>query len=283
MSVVVSRPSTLDVAGPSVLPSIDCVDVPCSMLARDFGVLGSERWSEVDGRFVLTAPKGSVAVIESEDASLVVELLRASGPKTLQLLASALALRSRGVCSYKAADLTLSYREDATALLDALTRVRFVTFPSSRRHPRLEPLSPMRSAVETGDGGRFALSEEWLGELGSRERRVAKLPCSFLGLHAKNHRYTLLLAWHLAIMLRVNRKYGFHYRVTLRMLLEGAGIDPPSRNVGRFLAAIYRSLGELPGIRFSGPSHSLYSGRELLDSKFSFTASPMLVAAYCQS
>lgn len=110
--------------------------------------------------------------------------------------------------------------------------------------------------------------------------RVALLPRAFLDLHPRNDRYKILLSWYLAIMLRVNRKNGFHYRVNLRTLLEGSGIRIPDRNVGRFLAAVYRALGDIPGVGCRGPAFALYDPGYLLASKFDFWVRPELLAAY---
>jgi len=156
--------------------------------------------------------------------------------------------------------------------------VRFVSGPAAGGPGASEPGPPIHLAE--GDGPRIAPSPAWVREFARRDRPIAKLPGSFLRLHAKNDRYTILLAWHLAIMLRVNRKHGFCYRVRLGTLLEGAGIAVPARNVGRFLAAIYRALEALPGIRVQGPAHRLYAADRLLGSKFSFTPARDLLLAY---
>lgn len=258
----------------------DFLDVPCSMLARDLACLGSDRWLQVDDRWVLRAPQGSVAAIEGADPSEVARTLLSAGPKILQVFAAATALRSTGIEDFCARHLCLPGHGtgDLVALLEAMSNVRFLAGPSSRRRS-YEPGLLLHSRYH-GRELRFSVSEEWLRELTGRERRIARLPASFLALHAKNDRYTILLAWHLAIMLRVNRKYGFHYRVRLRTLLDGAGIDVPHRNIGRFLAAIYRSLQAIPGVNASGPLHTLYASEEILSAKFSFVASPEMVAAY---
>lgn len=258
------------------------IDLPCSMLVRDFAACTSERWTQIDQGYLLKAPKGSVALIEAENPEAVVATLRSAGPKSLQVFAAALAMRSRGIREFSAAGLRLPGNGSGGVfgLLEAITRVRFLSGPASWRGTQSEP-GPLLCRVNSGSAARgFALGDEWLSEFSAKERRLAKLPTSFLELHAKNDRYTLLLGWHLAIMLRVNRKYGFHYRVTLRTLLDGAGVDLPHRNVGRFLAAIYRSVDAIPGVMVSAPPHALYSCTEILDSKFGFTARPELVAEY---
>lgn len=291
MRAAISGPSTIQVGGLCVSGDGEVprqagfLDMPCSMLARDLAAFGSERWTPVERGYLLRAPKGSVAVVDSQDADEVVIALRTAGPKCLQVFAAALALRSIGTREFSAVDLYLSRHGsgDLSFLLRAMSRVQVLSGPAPRRGARVEPGSPLRQLNGNSSAGLFALSDEWLVEFSAKDCRVAKLPASFLELHAKNDRYTILLAWHLAIMLRVNRKYGYHYRVTLRTLLEGAGIDVPRRNVGRFLAAIYRSLEAIPGVRVSAPLHTLYACGEILDSKFSFSATPELVAAYATS
>jgi hypothetical protein len=83
-----------------------------------------------------------------------------------------------------------------------------------------------------------------------------------------------------AIMLRVNRKHGFRYRVGLRTLLEGAGIGVPDRNVSRFLAAILRALEDIPDVRVRAPAFALYDPAGVLDSMVDVWLEPALIPDY---
>lgn len=275
------------VSGPAPVPG-GFIDVPCSMLARDLAAVCGERWIRRREGYLLTAPKGSMAVVEGEDADHVVAVLRAAGPKSLQLFAATLAAWStRGEVEVAELGAVLGTEdgrrgrwsvEDVLRLTRSLARVRFVSGPGTGGTGDSEPGPPIH--LEERDRPRVAPSPAWVREFARRDLRIAKLPGSFLRLHAKNDRYAILLGWHLAIMLRVNRKHGYRYRVRLGTLLEGAGIPVPARNVGRFLAAIYRALEVLPGIRAQGPAHRLYASDRLLGSMFAFAPTQDLLLAY---
>lgn len=267
------------------------IDLPCSMLVRDLASVSSDRWVRENGSFTLKAPKGSTALVEGPDAEEVLWILQAAGPKTLQAFVAIVDLWKAQTSGAKFAGV--SPAEIGTRLgarnhkllepvIDALARVHFVSGPSTARYS-VEPGPPIR--LHPGAGGssrRFAPGQAWIHELTGARRQAARLPASFLSLHGKNDRYKILLSWYLAIMLRVNRKHGFHYRVGLRNVLEGAGIDVPGRNVSRFLAAIYRALTDLPGINFAGPALTLYSPEDILSRKFDFWIDPLLLSAYCR-
>ncbi len=265
------------------------------MLVRDLAALASNRWLR-DGRaFRLEAPKGSTAVVEGPDAEEVRALLRAAGPKALQAFVVIVDLWKRPTgertqppfAGASAAEIGARMGARNNKLLErfieALTRVHFVSGPSGGRRSA-EPGPPIRlHGGATGSSPRFGPGPVWIHELTGARRQAARLPSSFLLLHGRNDRYKILLSWYLAIMLRVNRKHGFHYRVGLRNFLEGAGIDVPERNVSRFLAAIYRALADLPGIDFTGPKLTLYSPEDILSGKFDFWIDPLLLAAYCRA
>jgi hypothetical protein len=126
----------------------------------------------------------------------------------------------------------------------------------------------------------FSPGPAWVKGLVGSGYRVARLPRSFLGLHARNDRYRILLSWYLAIMLRVNRKHGFRYRVGLGTLLEGAGIEVPDRNVSRFLAAIYRALEDIPGVHVRAPELTMYDPGGMLASMVDVSLDPALLLDY---
>ncbi|MGH9199013.1 MAG: hypothetical protein ACRD1T_25205, partial [Acidimicrobiia bacterium] len=166
MRTVVSGPSTIRVEGLRVseddrVPHSAFLDLPCSMLARDLAAFGSERWTRVDGGYLLRAPKGSVAVVDAHDADAVVQTLRTAGPKCLQVFAAALSLRSNGTREFTAADLSLPRHGsgDLSSLLRAMAAVRLLSAPASRRGMTRQPGSPLRPANGTSATGLFVLSD----------------------------------------------------------------------------------------------------------------------------
>jgi hypothetical protein len=271
--------------------------VPCSMLLRDFGALCGGGWEPSGGGYVFTAPKGSVAVLDGPDADEVLAVLRDAGAKVLQAYALALEAWSRRAggrpersvrCgAEELARLGRPELEGAPArreaseirdILRALARVKFVSAPGGRPSPG----APLRLGERDGPHRdlAFAPGPAWVADLASRAPRRALLPWSFFRLHAKNDRYVIMLAWHLAIMLRVNRKYGYSYHVRLGTLLRGAGIAVPARNTSRFIAAVYRALHAVPGVVISARPFTLYSAETLLDSLVVARPSPASLLAY---
>ena len=310
-----TKPPVLGTGGFSVAPSTGpeanasrdrrYVEIPCNMLARELAAVCCGRWTEAPGSYRCSSPFGSEAVVHGPDAAVIVRSLSALGPKALQVFAVAIELwreetsgRDAEVAVHESVGRIAGRLDGLGAgkgsprlhsevgkALDALGSITFTSAPRSARFGGSRPGSPLvvseHGASSEGNPVVYCPGAPWARELTGRSPRVAVLPRSFLALHAKNERYKILISWYLAIMLRVNRKYGWHYRVTLKTLLQGAGIDIPRRNVSRFLAAIYRSLVELPGIGFSGPPLTLYSGPEILASRFDFWAEPELLLACC--
>lgn len=273
--------------------------VPCSMLLRDFGALCGGGWERRDTGYVFTGPKGSVALVEGPDADQVVGVLRGAGAKLLQAYALVLEAwyrESRGHAEVSVRrtprELVSLARPEARGaaasreakevydILRALSRVSFVTEPSGRQHPG----APLWLKEEDGPAAAlvFAPGPAWVRELVSRAPRRALLPWSFFRLHAKNDRYVIMLAWHLAIMLRVNRKYGYSYHVRLGTLLHGAGIEVPGRNTSRFIGAVYRALHAIPGVVVSVEPFTLYSADRLLASRVVARPSPESFGVYAR-
>jgi hypothetical protein len=290
------------------------LDIPCSMLLRDLAAVCGDAWVPTPAGHVVVAPKGSRIVVDGPDACEVVAVLRSAGPKVLQVFALALDLWAAGTGGRDPAvpsirsvgDFSRALTAGAHAgrdheavrsLLDALGRVRFEGGPLGRG-PRREGAGPGSAAGDDpgaplrlhpapppspGAGSEliaFSPGPAWVRGLVGSGYRVARLPRSFLGLHARNDRYRILLAWYLAIMLRVNRKHGFRYRVGLRMLLEGAGIGVPDRNVSRFLAAIYRALEDIPDVRVHAPPLSMYDPFGMLAAMVEVSLEPVRLADY---
>ncbi len=268
------------------------------MLVRDLGALCASTWSTDGNALVARLPKGSVAVVEGQDAADIAAALSASGPKLLQVFASALdawqkhcAQKPDGFCEAGLDELSdpiaagngrAAHRREAESferLLRLLARVRFVSAPAGAHHPEPGPPILLRRTSRPGALS-FRPGEAWVRELFGPSPRIAKLPRSFLGLHARNDRYAILLGWYLTIMLRVNKKYGLSYHVRLRTMLEGAGIRLPERNLGRFLGAVYRGLERTPGVLASGPPYLLYAAHELLSAVFGFRPDEDLLRAY---
>lgn len=294
------------------------LDVPCSMLLRDLAAVCGDAWSPAPAGHVLTAPKGSRVVVPGPDSREVVALLRSAGPKVLQVFALALDLWSAGtggrnpavpsvrrVSEFSRALAAGAHwgrdQEGIRSLLEALARVRFEDGPDvgvvgrggragrgarEQRASRGEgdPGPPLRLHPAPQGAGpgvvAFSPGPAWVRGLTGSAYQVARLPRSFLCLHARNDRYRILLSWYLAIMLRVNRKHGFRYRVGLRTLLEGAGIAVPDRNVSRFLAAIYRAFDQIPGVRVRAPALAMYDPAGMLASMVDFSLDPALLTSY---
>lgn len=286
-----------------ISPPSSFVDLPCSMLVRDLAAVSGRRWKELDGALVFDGPKGSRAMIDGPEAGCIVETLRTAGPKIVQVFAAVLELwkldtggrdpntsTRRSIADIatwmqgKKGDSSARDRDHVAATVAALTALRFIVGPSTRAARSDPPGAPIRLSdrltVDHFAPVTFAPGAEWVRPLRGPGMQVAKLPRPVLKMHARNERYKILLSYYLSIMLRVNRKYGYHYRVNLRTLLEGAGILVPCRNVGRFIAAVYHAFDEMPAIRWTGPEYALYSSEEILDSKFSFSPSHELVIAY---
>ena len=260
------------------------------MLLRDLAAVCGDRWVPAPSGHVLVAPKGSRIVVRGPDAGEVVAVLRSAGPKVLQVFALALDLWAAGTGGRDPTVSTVRRMSDFSralaagahggrdhealrSLLDALGRVRLESGPEMR---------PCRSGNGDDPGPPLRLhpAPAWVRGLAGSGYRVARLPRSFLGLHARNDRYRILLSWYLAIMLRVNRKHGFRYRVGLRTLLEGAGIGVPDRNVSRFLAAILRALDDIPGVRVRAPAFAMYDPAGMLGSMVDVWLDPALIADY---
>lgn len=278
------------------------VDLPCSMLVRDLAAVCSGRWSKLGDAYILDGPKGSKAVVEGSKAASVVQTLSWAGPKTLQVFATLVELwrldtggRDPDVPAHRSiADIaawmqrengvpSARDRENVAATVAALANLQFVVGPAARTMRKDPPGPPIRLSdplLDDHPGPVFAPGAEWVRALRGPGIQVAKLPRAVLGMHARNERYKILLSFYLAIMLRVNRKYGYHYRVNLRTLLDGAGIPIPDRNVSRFISAIYNAFDEMPSIRWKGPAYALYAAEEILDSKFTFSPSHELIVAY---
>lgn len=294
------------------------LDIPCSMLVRDLAAVCGDGWVPLPpggddsageggrGGHVLIAPKGSRIVVPGPDSAEVVAALRSAGPKVLQVFALALDLWVQGAGGRDPAVASVRRvtefsraltagphggrdHESIRGLLDALGRIRFETGPGagglrSGDSASGAPGPPLRLHTAPPEGGSglvaFSPGPAWVKGLVGSGYRVARLPRSFLGLHARNDRYVILLSWYLAIMLRVNRKHGFRYRVGLRTLLEGAGIEVPGRNVSRFLAAIYRALEDLPAIRVRAPALTMYDPPGMLASMIDVSIDPVLLVDY---
>jgi hypothetical protein len=270
------------------------------MLMRDLAAACCGRWREERGSFSLSAPLGSQVVISDERAREIVGTLSAFGPKALQAFTVAIELWweqtkgvdpggvvvqplrriARGLDGGRAGPCSSRLLAEVKSTFEALAALRFLSAPAAARGSGAPPGAPLVLVdVPHPTDICYRPGPPWVRELSGPVQRVAKLPRSFLSWHAKNDRYKILLSWYLAIMLRVNRKYGWHYRVTLRTLLQGAGIQIPTRNVTRFLSAIYRSLDALPDIGYSGPPLTSYSADAILSSKFEFWAEPALLVA----
>jgi hypothetical protein len=283
-----------------VAPVPAFLDIPCSMLVRDLAAVCGDGWSPAGSGHAMTAPKGSRVVVSGPDSGDVVGLLRSAGPKVLQVFALALDLWSsdtggrdpsvpavRRVEDFSRGLAAGSHggrdRERIRSVLEALGRVQFEG-PPGVRLPGGDPGPPIRlHAVHEAAGPglvAFGPGPAWVRGLVGSGHRVAKVPRSFLGLHARNDRYRILLTWYLAIMLRVNRKHGFRYRVGLRTLLEGAGIAVPDRNVSRFLTAIHRAFEEIPGVRVRAPALSMYDPAGMLATMVDVSVDPLLIAEY---
>jgi hypothetical protein len=274
------------------------LDIPCSMLLRDLAAVCGEGWSPAAHGHTLTAPKGSHVVVRGPSSGDVVAVLRAAGPKTLQVFAVSLELWAGGggrgeqavVCPLTDFSRALSAApgpgrdaDGVLGILEALAAVRFDSGPGLRTGdgPPGPPIVLGTPAAAAGPGMvAFRPGAAWARGLSGASYRVARLPRAFLTFHARNDRYRILLTWYLAIMLRVNRKHGFHYRVHLRTLLEGAGIAIPDRNVSRFLAAIYRALDSLPGVHVRAPAFAMYDPARLLDAKLDVSVDPALIPAF---
>ncbi len=255
------------------------------MLARDLAAMGSEAWISHGSTMHLTAPKGSVVLVHDSDAAAVVERLRASTPRALQILAMMSWLRDHGQTASMPNEIAAGIGSGATRgvatsevarTLEDLGRLDFLSGPVSEASERQVPGTPVIALA----GGGFELADPWIAAMSGRRRQVAKVPGRFLALHAKNDRYEILVAWHLAIMLRINRKHGYYYRVSLRKLLQGCGIDVPRRNVGRFLTAVLRALTEIEGVGSIGPDASGKAHDDVLDSIHAFWLEPAAVALY---
>lgn len=273
--------------------------VPCSMLLRDFGALCGGDWEKSAGRYVFTGPKGSVGLVEGPDADEVVGVLRGAGAKILHAYALVLEAWYRETRGHAEVSVRRTPRElvclarpelrgppasreakETHDILRALARISFVSAPGGRQHPG----APLWLKQEDGPASAlvFAPGPAWVRELASRAPRRALLPWSFFRFHAKNDRYVIMLAWHLAIMLRVNRKYGYSYHVKLGTLLRGAGIAVPGRNTSRFIGAVYRALHAVPGVVVSAQPFTLYSAERLLASCVVVRPSPESFVAYAQ-
>lgn len=261
------------------------IKIPCTMLARDLASVGLEAWVSRGSSMHLTAPKGSVVLVHDGQAPAIVERLRSSTPRALQILVMMSWLKERGHCEPTPTEIAAGIGAGATRgvatsevarTLEDLCHLEFLSGPVSEASDRQVPGPP----VVALPGGRYQLAETWTALMTGRRQQVAKIPERFLAMHAKNDRYQILIAWHLSIMLRINRKHGYYYRVSLRKLLHGCGIDIPRRNVGRFLTAVQRALQEIEGVGSVGPDPSGKPHDEVLDSIHAFWLEPAAVAQY---
>jgi hypothetical protein len=267
------------------------------MLLRDLGALCCGGWERSGGKYIFTGPKGSVGLVEGPDSEEVVAILSGAGAKVLQAYALVLEAWYRETRAYVEASACWTPRElvrmarpemrgapasraarEIHDILRALARVSFVSAPRGRERPG--PPIWLKKGSGSGSAFAFAPGPAWVRELVSPAPRRALLPWSFFELHAKNDRYVIMLAWHLAIMLRVNRKYGYSYHVKLGTLLRGAGIPVPNRNTSRFIGAVYRALNSVPGLVVSAQPFTFYSAERLLASRVVVRPSPETFIAY---
>lgn len=122
--------------------------------------------------YLLTAPKGSVAVIEGENAGDVISALRAAGPKAPQLFADRWQRGRRRPRGLQVTDLWVALtpgengtrrvrlnQEDLGRLVRAPSRAQFVSGPSSGGRSSPEPGSPIH--LMDVDAFRLESSESW--------------------------------------------------------------------------------------------------------------------------
>lgn len=249
------------------------VELPCSLLARELGAVVADPPTDMRRE----APLGSIVEMPREVSAALREL----GPATLQVYACLLELwqlraDADGVAACTVPEVLrwLGRREGAHGGFDSEQRRQVLLAAHSLasveflRGPKGEgvPGAPLELLETSGRTLAFQPSPSWLVP-GWQVARVSRRLYDF---HPRNDRYRILLLWHLALMLRINRKHGYRYRVSLGRLLRGAGIAVPSRNRGRFLASIYGALDDLPEITFHGPRFTLFAADELLASTLEF-------------
>jgi hypothetical protein len=274
--------STVTIPRPVERPgtaSASSVDLPCSLLMRE---LGSIVATPAHGTR-LHGPLGSVVEASPGAAAALGEL----GPATLQVYACLLELwqlrrSEEGIASCTVPQVLRwlgrregrhggyepNQRHQIELAARTLARLNFITGPKGMG-PCGAPLEfltePRRTLV-------FRPAPSWLVP----PWQMAQVSRALYGFHPRNDRYRILLLWHLSLMLRINRKHGYRYRVSLGRLLRGAGIGVPDRNRGRFLGSVHAALDDLPGIVFRGPRFTLFAADELLSStcEFQLTAPP---------
>ncbi len=254
-------------------PSRTQIELPCSLLARELGAVVADPPAGTRHE----APLGSIVEMPHE----VSASLRDLGPATLQIYACLLELWNMhadgdgvAACTIPEILRQLGRREGAHGGFDAEQRRQVLLATHSLatlefvRGPRAEgtPGAPLKLLETSGRTLVFQPSPSWLVP----EWQVATVSRRFYDFHPRNDRYRILLLWHLGLMLRINRKNGYRYRVSLQRLLRGAGIPVPRRNRGRFLASIYSALRTLPDISFQGPRFTLFAADELLASVVEF-------------
>jgi hypothetical protein len=88
---------------------------------------------------------------------------------------------------------------------------------------------------------------EWVTMIPELNSQTAKMLRQVLAYSAKNERYQKRLGIYLTLMFRINAKNGgkFPNDISMRALLEGAGIVPDKKNPGRFRDAIMNALDDL--------------------------------------
>jgi hypothetical protein len=273
----VSIPRPVERPGTGRLPYID---LPCSLLVRELGAI-------VAGpihRTHLRGPLGSIVEASPEAAAAIDEL----GPAILQVYACLLEhwqLRHPGqgiaVCTLPQVLRRLERREgrhggyepgqrrQIALAARSLAQLDFVAGPKGADASG----APIELLDETGRTLVFRPARSWLVP----PWQMARMSRGLYKFHPRNDRYKILLLWHLGLMLRINRKHGYRYRVSLGRLLQGAGIGIPERNRGRFLGSIQAALDSLPGIAFRGPRFTLFAADELLASICEFELTAPLV------
>jgi hypothetical protein len=88
---------------------------------------------------------------------------------------------------------------------------------------------------------------EWITMIPELNSQTAKMLRQVLAYSAKNERYQKRLGIYLTLMFRINAKNEgrFPHDISMRALLEGAGIIPDKKNPGRFRDAIMKALEDL--------------------------------------
>lgn len=268
--------TTVSIPRPRTWPGVASprpVELPCSLLVRELGAIVATR----NPAPRLRGPLGSVVVVSPD----VVRALGELGPATLQVYAALLELwqlrrsdNGVAVCTLPQVLRWLGRREGRHGGYEpnqrrqielaarTLAGLDFVAGPKGQEACG----APVEFYDEPGRTLVFRPASRWLVP----PWQMARVSRDLYAFHPRNDRYRILLLWHLSLMLRINRKHGYRYRVSLGRLLQGAGIGLPERNRGRFLGSIYSALEGLPGIAFRGPRFTLFATDELLSSTCEF-------------